>query len=334
MLQAVLAAVLVSLPVLFPQQLTKIVYQVTPLAAPKTEVLLPPKPEPVVRAKVQPPPAPPKEEVPPPPLRVARLVVPKNLVAPKPKPVETQVKKEEAPQVAQALTMTNFEAPTEGPARPREPVKTGVMTTGSAAPATVSLPLSKVQTGGFGDPQGLPGEGNPNKAANIARLGSPALPPGPGYGNGTGGANGVRGTVASAGFGNGVAIPPPGGSSVPRGEVKAGGFAAATVDNEEAKPKAAAPAAAAVQPVVILEKPNPVYSDEARKLAIEGEVLVEVVFPAAGPVRVGRVIKGLGHGLDEAAIRAAEQIRFKPALQAGQPVDFPATVHIVFQLAF
>jgi len=38
MLQAVLAAVLVSLPVLFPQQLTKIVYQVTPLAAPKTEV--------------------------------------------------------------------------------------------------------------------------------------------------------------------------------------------------------------------------------------------------------------------------------------------------------
>jgi outer membrane biosynthesis protein TonB len=45
-------------------------------------------------------------------------------------------------------------------------------------------------------------------------------------------------------------------------------------------------------------------------------------------------VKGLGHGLDEAALRAAEQIRFKPAIQQGQTVDFPAVAHIVFQLAF
>jgi outer membrane biosynthesis protein TonB len=38
--------------------------------------------------------------------------------------------------------------------------------------------------------------------------------------------------------------------------------------------------------------------------------------------------------LDEAAIRAAQQIRFKPAVQEGHAVDFPATVHISFQLAF
>jgi hypothetical protein len=42
----------------------------------------------------------------------------------------------------------------------------------------------------------------------------------------------------------------------------------------------------------------------------------------------------LGHGLDEAALRAAGQIRFKPALQEGHAVDFPAIAHIVFQLAF
>ena len=93
-------------------------------------------------------------------------------------------------------------------------------------------------------------------------------------------------------------------------------------------------AVAAVQPVVILEKPNPVYSEEARRLGLEGEVLIQVVFPASGAVRIVRVSKGLGHGLDEAAIRAAQQIRFKPALQQGTAVDFPATVHIVFQLAF
>jgi len=38
--------------------------------------------------------------------------------------------------------------------------------------------------------------------------------------------------------------------------------------------------------------------------------------------------------LDEAAVRAAQQIRFKPAVQDGHAVDFPATVHIVFQVAF
>jgi TonB family protein len=77
-----------------------------------------------------------------------------------------------------------------------------------------------------------------------------------------------------------------------------------------------------------------VYTDEARRLGIEGEVLVEVVFLSSGQVKVEGVSKGLGHGLDEAAIRAAQQIRFKPALQDGRPVDFPATVHIVFQIAF
>jgi len=90
-----------------------------------------------------------------------------------------------------------------------------------------------------------------------------------------------------------------------------------------------------VQPVEILAKPNPIYTEEARKLRLEGEVLLEVVFPASGgTVQVIRVIRGLGHGLDEAAVRAAQQIRYKPAKRDGQPVDFPATVHIVFQLAY
>ena len=86
--------------------------------------------------------------------------------------------------------------------------------------------------------------------------------------------------------------------------------------------------------VEILYKPRPVYSVEARKLKIEGEVLVEVIFLASGQVRVGRVIKGLGHGLDEAAILAAANIRFKPAERNGRSVDSAAVARITFSLAF
>src|SRR2546430_7441668 len=49
-------------------------------------------------------------------------------------------------------------------------------TVGSAATPTVVAPLNKVQTGGFGDPNGIPGKGDPNKTTNVNRLGSPALP--------------------------------------------------------------------------------------------------------------------------------------------------------------
>jgi TonB family protein len=85
-------------------------------------------------------------------------------------------------------------------------------------------------------------------------------------------------------------------------------------------------------PAEIISKPTPVYTDEARKLHVQGEVLLEVVFESSGKLRILRVVQGLGHGLDEAALRAAEQIRFKPASQGGQPTDCTAVVHIVFQL--
>jgi len=58
-----------------------------------------------------------------------------------------------------------------------------------------------------------------------------------------------------------------------------------------------------------------------------------VVFESSGRIHVNRVIQGLGHGLDDAAIHAAEQIHFKPATRDGQPTDSSAVLHIVFQLA-
>jgi hypothetical protein len=49
---------------------------------------------------------------------------------------------------------------------------------------------------------------------------------------------------------------------------------------------------------------------------------------------VNRVVRGLGHGLDEAAVAAANKMRFKPAQRSGQAIDSTAIVHVVFQLAY
>lgn len=314
---------LITLPMLFPEKLLpRKVYQYVSLTAPPTMVPMPP-PQPRARMKVPPP----KPEIVEPP-HIAKLIAP-----PRPKLQPKEIKPRGAPKIEPVFMAAKIDIPKNEPARPRPPIETGVLSTGSAAPATVNQPIHKVQTGGFGDPEGLPGKGDPNKRANIARFGSPDLPVGPGYGNGTGGATGVRGTVVSAGFGNGVAVPPSGGQGNGRGAIRQSGFSDAKVTAEAPRPRATT-ATPDTQPVEILYKPNPVYTEEARRRRLEGEVLVEVVFLASGEVRVARVVRGLGHGLDEAALRAAQQIRFKSARRGGQAVDFPATVHIVFQMAY
>jgi TonB family protein len=78
---------------------------------------------------------------------------------------------------------------------------------------------------------------------------------------------------------------------------------------------------------------RPAYTEEARELGIQGEVLLAVMFGASRNIHIERVTRGLGHGLDEAAQRAAEQIRFQSAKRNGQPYDSSAIVHIVFELA-
>jgi TonB family protein len=331
-IQIALAAFLVIVPLLFPQQMIpRAMYMVTEIAGPPLDIPAPPPPKPptVAKVKVQPPPPPVEQPAPKP--DVVKFFAPPKIQAPKPKVRQVEA---DLPKVNDTFQPLKMDLATKEPARPREPVKTGLMTGGSSAVPTIDkpLPLDKVQTGGFGDPEGLPGPGNPNKRANIGQFGNPALPPGPGSGNGTGGATGVKGTVASTGFGNGIAIPPP--TAKRPGSVQSTGFVNQN-DQVIEVPKKKADDGPAVEPVVILAKPKPVYSAEALKMNIEGEVLLDVIFPASGgEVHVNRVVKGLGHGLDEAAVRAAEQIKYKPALSNGHPVDFPAVVHIVFQTAY
>ena len=158
------------------------------------------------------------------------------------------------------------------------------------------------------------------------------MPVGPGQGNGTGGAKGIKGTVASADFGNGVATGGKGDGRSNGQGVATGGFGSEQVVHQG--PKIAADTGAATTPVEITFKPNPVYTEEARNLKLQGEVLLEMSFAANGQLTVNRVVRGLGHGLDEAAVAAANKIRFKPAMRAGVPVDSTAVVHVVFQLAY
>jgi TonB family protein len=215
------------------------------------------------------------------------------------------------------------------PIIPRKPVETNVFSAGSSKIPTIAKAPSQVQTGGFGDPKGVPERSNNTEPVNIARLGSFDAPAGLGSGNGTAGAKGVRGVVASAGFGSGTAIGDSANNS--RGTVRQAGFG----DAEPAAAARAKPVETVVKmtPAEILAKPTPVYTEEAKKLRIEGEVLLEVVFESSGKLRVLRVVRGLGHGLDENAIHAAEQIRFKPAVKDGQPADSSGVLHVVFQLA-
>jgi TonB family protein len=316
------------IPLIFPEQMkTALNLRPTELMQPVTliPVAPPPPPPPEVKPKALPKPKPVEPE----PVKLNPKQPHVFLTA---KAIQPEIKKVEVKPVElnPQFDQVKMEVSVKGPKRPKDDVKVGVMSTGSAAPATVVAPIQKVQTGGFGDPNGIPGKGDPNHATNVNRLGSPALPGGPGYGNGTGGDKGIRGTVASTGFGNGIATPPP---STKKGTLQTSGFADQTVAAEAPK-KRAASSESPTTPVDILEKPRPQYTAEGRSLKIEGDVVLDMVFLANGSIQVNRVISGLGHGLDEAALRAAQQIKFKPAKRDGQPVDFPARVRIEFRLAY
>ena len=294
----------------------------------------------------------------PPPRPVARPVArvePDRIILPTPK-IETPVVRvlqpqrvQHLPQVAEvaqpqtAVASPKFDSKVlnalPGPKGTSRIVATNTFGGSSATPTLSKLAPSKVQTGGFGDPNGVPANAHGSNRSNIAAVGSFDLPSGGGYGNGSGGTSGARGTVASAGFGNGIAVQGGGGrgGSAGQGRIQASsGFVNATTPTptpDETRRSKAATHAGVTAPVTIQSKPSPVYTAEARKLRVEGEVLLNVIFTADGQIRILNVVRGLGHGLDEAAQRAAQGVRFSPALRDGHPVDSNATLHIIFQLS-
>jgi TonB family protein len=319
-LQVVAVTALVIIPLLMPQKLSIVQrYWTTPIEAPPIVAWKPQPPQPVK-------PIPVKKEV----VKEIPKPTPVPVVEPpKPKiyaPVAT------APVARVATAHKNTPAPDMTEVAKAFPDPNPPMSMGSSAIPTLKKPREEVQTGGFGDPNGVPANGKTNKAPNINVQGAYDMPAGPGYGNGTGGAKGAKGVIASTGFGNGVAVGSTGGA--PHGTVKQGGFGDEGAVAAAPRVKQTASTAGRTTPVEIISKPRPQYTDEARTKKIEGEVLLQVVFTASGEVRVQRVVQGLGYGLEDSAQNAARQIRFKPAQQDGQPVDSTAIVHIVFELAY
>ena len=82
----------------------------------------------------------------------------------------------------------------------------------------------------------------------------------------------------------------------------------------------------------LLLKPEPQYTEEARRNQVTGTVMLRVVFASSGDVVQIRAVRSLPFGLTERAIAAARQIRFVPAMKGGHPVSVQMQLEYNFNL--
>jgi protein TonB len=82
----------------------------------------------------------------------------------------------------------------------------------------------------------------------------------------------------------------------------------------------------------VIFKVEPEFSEEARKAKFMGVVTVNLVVDTKGLPENVRVIRGVGMGLDEKALEAVRQYRFKPAMENGKPVPVQVNVEVNFQI--
>lgn len=83
----------------------------------------------------------------------------------------------------------------------------------------------------------------------------------------------------------------------------------------------------------ITARPEPLYTREARKMGIQGVVVLKVLLAADGKIDRVRVVRRLPYGLTENAILAACEIKFRPAMKAGKEVSQWATLQYGFLIA-
>ena len=151
----------------------------------------------------------------------------------------------------------------------------------------------------------------PLPQVNMAVLGNPLGALGlPSNGTGSGGGIG-SGRGGGVGSGSGGGFGPGSGGGTGDGVYRIGG---------------------GVSDPVPIFKPEPEYSEEARKAKFQGAVMLSIIIDENGKTRDIRVIRPLGLGLDEKAIEAVLRWRFKPSLKDGRAVAVSANVEVNFRL--
>jgi TonB family protein len=82
----------------------------------------------------------------------------------------------------------------------------------------------------------------------------------------------------------------------------------------------------------VIHSAEPEFTDEARRANLQGTVAIALIVDAQGNPQDIRVVRHLGMGLDEKAIAAVRQYKFKPALYQGNPVAVQMTIDVDFHL--
>jgi TonB family protein len=150
----------------------------------------------------------------------------------------------------------------------------------------------------------LPNVNMPNYGDPLAKIGPPSNGPGSGGGIGSGSGGGV-GSGKGGGFGPGE------GGGFGGGVFRVGGGVSAPV---------------------LLFKKEPEYSEEARKAKYQGTVVLYVEVTPDGKANNMKVLRSLGLGLDEKAMEAVKQWKFKPGYKDGRAVTVAATIEVNFRL--
>src|SRR5690606_15505091 len=81
-----------------------------------------------------------------------------------------------------------------------------------------------------------------------------------------------------------------------------------------------------IDPPSLLREVKPLYTDQARRQGVEGDVVLEIVVQRDGTVGDVKILRRLGAGLDQKAIDAVRQWRFAPARRLGAPIDVVVAV--------
>jgi protein TonB len=177
------------------------------------------------------------------------------------------------------------------------------------APPEVTMPKIKpilpVQPTLLGPPElKLPQMAANNLGDPLGVPGPPSQGPGFGGGIGTGQGTGI-------GSGTGGGLGPGQGAGTGGGVFSVGGNISAPIP---------------------IYKPEPPYSEQARKAKYQGTVVLWIIVDAQGNVTDAQVVKPLGMGLDENAVSTVKTWKFKPAMRNGVPVPVKVMVEVSFRL--